>query len=138
MTQSPTPSLRTVIMLDALVGFVYGAVVSAASGPLSDYTELPHGLLFWAGLSLFPIAALLYLVARRGTESPKAVAAVVLGNSLWVVASVALLLSGKVSMNVPGEVFVLGQALVVLTFTVLEARAARPLFAASGPTMAAH
>ena len=67
-----------------------------------------------------PFAALLLGIARAARPARGAAWAVVVGNALWVVASVALLLSGRVAPTALGEAFVLAQAAVVATLAWAE------------------
>ena len=45
---------------------------------------------------------------------------VIVANALWVVASIALLVSGQVTPTLLGYVFVIGQAIAVLGFAELQ------------------
>ena len=114
-------TLRRILFLDALTCLGCGALMSLASGPLGTLLSLPAGLLLYAGLSLLPIAAFMGFVGARATQSALAVWLVVLGNALWVFASIGLLVSDAVSPNLLGKLFIGGQAAVVLLLTVLEA-----------------
>lgn len=114
-------TLRRILFLDALTCLGCGALMSLASGPLGTFLSLPVGLLRYAGLSLFPVAAFMAFVGARATQSAPAVWVVVLGNALWVLASFGLLISNVVSPNLLGKLFIGGQAAVVLLLTVLEA-----------------
>ncbi len=49
-----------------------------------------------------------------------AIVAVIVANALWVVASIALLVSGEVAPTMLGYVFVIGQAVAVLGFAELQ------------------
>lgn len=69
---------------------------------------------------LVPFAGLLSWIATRERMSPDAVATIIRGNVLWVVASILLLVSGWVTPTWLGEAFVLLQAAVVSVFAYLE------------------
>jgi hypothetical protein len=73
-------------------------------------------LLRIAGLVLLPYAAFIgWLGLREQIHKPIAWA-VVLGNALWAVDSLLLLVSGWVSPTSAGYAFVIAQALVVLMY----------------------
>jgi hypothetical protein len=105
--------LRTALVLDAVISGATGVLLAAGAGLLGDLLSLPQGLLRYAGLSLLPFAAAVGYVATRETLSPSSVWTVVSVNAAWVVASVALLVSGSVSPNALGVTFVLVQAVAV-------------------------
>ena len=54
--------LRTILLFDAATCAVIGAALALASGPIARFTYIPPSLLFYAGLSLFPIAAFIAIV----------------------------------------------------------------------------
>jgi len=116
-------SLRTILFTDAVTCLACGLLMAGASGPLAALTELPLELLRYAGLSLFPIAAFMLIVGARATHRTPLVWLVVLGNAVWVAASVWLLFSGLVTPNLLGKAFLALQAGVVLVLTVLETEA---------------
>ncbi len=82
--------------------------------------QLPAALLFYAGLSLFPVAVFMTIVALRDPVQPTAAWLIISGNVLWVVASFGLLVSGWVAPNYLGAGFIIVQALVVAVFARLE------------------
>lgn len=105
--------LRRVLLADAIVSGATGVVLAPSAGILAPVMALPQPLLLYAGLFMLVYAAALTVVATRPVLWPPAVWTVIVGNGLWVVASVALLLSSWVTPNLLGYGFVLGQALVV-------------------------
>ncbi|MFZ6735685.1 hypothetical protein ACO0LG_27445 [Undibacterium sp. Ji42W] len=124
---APALSLRTILTLDAITGLAMGLLLVTASGLLSGFLGLPKDFLFLAGISLFPVAALVGFTSRAGGETkPPAllVWVVILGNLGWVVASV-LTMEVWFEPSVLGFVFVSVQALVVLAFSTLEYRGLR-------------
>jgi hypothetical protein len=76
------------------------------------------------GVLLIPFAGFLVWLAPRASDLRGIVRSVVVGNVLWVVASVLLLVSGRVAPTTFGTVFVVLQAAVVAVFAYLEHRAA--------------
>ena len=120
----PLPSLRTLLLFDAATCLLMGVALLALTGPLSQWTALPPGLLTWAGALLLPIAAYMAAVALWWPGSAPAVWLVVAGNLAWVFASMAVI-GGAAPANIWGIAFVLAQALVVAVLALLEAGALR-------------
>lgn len=108
--------LIKVLLIDAVVSGTTGLALFTAAGPLAELLGLPAGLLRWAGLALVPFAAFLLWLARQNPVPRGATLAVVGANLLWTLASVALLLSGRVAPTLLGTVFTLGQAVAVAVF----------------------
>jgi hypothetical protein len=115
-TLAPTPFLRFALLGDAAASGLTGLLMATASGPLSNLLGLPQQLLFWAGLLLLPYAAIVGLVGNRSSIPVPAVWAIIIANAIWVLDSIALLLSGWVQPTTLGYMFVVGQALIVLAF----------------------
>ena len=116
MSQRSSSLLIKVLLIDAGVSGATGIGMFTAAGPLAELLGLPAGLLRWAGLALVPFAAFLLWLARRSPVPRGATLAVVAANLLWTLASVGLLLSGRVAPTLLGTVFTLGQALAVAVF----------------------
>jgi len=108
--------LRNTLLLDAATCVATGALLSLGSGPLSTLLGLPAALLFYAGLSLFPIAA--FMLWTSLARPAPAVWIVILGNAGWVLASVVVLFG--FSPTVLGYVFVIVQAAAVALLAELE------------------
>ena len=106
--------LRRTLALDAATCVAMGALLVALQAPLAGLLGLPAALLFYAGLALFPCAALM-LVAHRS----RALAwLVVAGNAAWIAGSVFVLLLA--SPTAPGYAFVIAQALAVAVLAAFE------------------
>lgn len=118
-TSSPV-FLRRVLLVDAATCVLTGALLALGAGALSPLFGLPEVLLREAGIVLFPIAAFIAFTGTRDGVSPRAVWFVIAGNGLWVVGSIALLLSGWVAPTALGQAFVLAQALAVAVLAELE------------------
>lgn len=114
------PSLRAVLVLDAATCLLMGVLLVAAAGPLAALLGLPQALLFWAGIVLFPSAALMAATAVTRRPLPGLVWLVIVGNAAWVLASLGVLMVFE--PNALGIAFVLVQAVVVLVLLVLEKR----------------
>jgi hypothetical protein len=122
VTSFTTPSqlLRKALLSDALLSGLTGLVLAFAAGPLSTPLGLPVGLLRWSGIILIPFAPLLARLGMRERIQRPLVFAVVACNALWALDSVLLLVTGWVEPTILGEVFVLGQAVVVAVLAELE------------------
>ncbi|MGQ0639777.1 MAG: hypothetical protein ACT4P6_03255 [Gemmatimonadaceae bacterium] len=118
-------ALKRALLLDATASGGMGLLLVLAAGSLERLLGLPRDLLSYVGLFLLPFAGLLLWVATRRTPATSLVAAIVVGNVLWVAASVALLLSDLVNPTVLGEAFVIAQAAAVTLFAYLEYAAVR-------------
>ncbi|MEQ8292869.1 MAG: hypothetical protein RIA08_11745 [Roseovarius sp.] len=117
-------SLPSILLIDAAACLGMGVGLVALAGPLAGLMALPAPLLFWAGAILFPVAAYMAAVALWLPGNAPAVMLVILGNVLWVVASLALL-AGVVAPNALGVAFLLGQAAFVAVMARLEQLALR-------------
>jgi hypothetical protein len=116
MTIQSSPLLRQALVADATTSAAFGLMMLIGAGPLSGIFGLPEMLLRIAGLVLLPYAAIIgWLGLREQIQKPIAWA-VVLGNALWAVDSLLLLVSGWVSPTSAGYAFVIAQALVVLMY----------------------
>lgn len=120
MSVTVTPFLRNALNADALISGAAGILMMGGANFLAPFLELPTPLLFWAGLALVPFVAMLVVVARRETVSRLVLIDIIAINALWVVASFALLLSGAVSPNLLGILFVAAQAVTVALFAELQ------------------
>jgi hypothetical protein len=113
-----TAFLRRVLFADAATCVATGLFLALLAAPLAPYLGLGAGLLLYAGLALLPIAAFIAWVAAREHISPAGVWLVIVGNVLWVLASLALLFA--VSPTALGYAFVVGQALIVAALAEME------------------
>lgn len=119
-TVQPSPLLRRVLQLDALLSGAAGLLMTLGAGPLSSLLALPVALLTGAGLLMLPWCAVLLWLARRETLDRRAVWAVIAVNAVWVVDSLLLLVSGWVQSTLLGQAFVIAQALAVVLFAELQ------------------
>lgn len=126
-------SLKALLVLDALTCAAMGAALLVAAAPVGAVTQIPHALLQVAGLSLLPIAAFMAVTSAFVLTSRWAVGIVILGNALWVAASILLPLSGFIAPNALGWSFLLGQAAIVAWLAKLEFDASRNALSLSRP-----
>jgi len=118
-------SLRNLLLADAATCAAMGLALDLGAAPLATLTGLPAALLSYAGLSLFPIAAVMLLAALRPALQSLGAPLVIAGNAAWVAASLLLLVSGWAAPNGLGIAVVLTQALAVAVLAWLELAALR-------------
>lgn len=122
MSMNAALSPRTILRLDGVVCFAMGSALIGFSSMLAEPTGLSLGFLLVAGLLLLP-SGLVILAVSWPLHPPRlGVAVVVLGNSLWVVASFGVLFFGIVQPTPLGVGLIVGQAVAVLAIAALEAR----------------
>jgi hypothetical protein len=120
-TDRPVPRLKPLLLVDALTCVLMGALLVLAAAPMATLLGLPQDLLFYAGLVLFPCAALMAQAAR--SLHRLLVWMVILGNFAWVVASGAIVF--VLEPTTLGVAFTLIQAAAVALLGILEWRAWR-------------
>jgi hypothetical protein len=125
MTPRSFLTLRNLLLIDAATCSAMGGLLVLGSAPVGQLTQIPSSLLFYVGLSLFPIAAFMAFVAARPVSNPTATWLIIIGNGLWVVGSVLLLTSGWIAPNYLGFGFIAAQAVLVALLATLEHRALR-------------
>src|SRR5262245_61868268 len=118
-TQHPN-FLRIVLLIDAATCLAMGLLLTAGTGLPTSPTQLPAGLLFHAGVSLFPIAAFIAFVGTRENLPPLGVWLVILGNAGWVAGSLWFLHGGTIGANALGHAFLAVQATAVAVLAGLE------------------
>jgi len=112
--------LRLALLADAIASGGMGLLLAAGAEPLAAWFGLPLALLREVGVLLIPYAALLIYLATRATTPRLPAQLIVAGNALWVVGSVALLMSGLVAPTMLGTAFVIAQALIVAILAELQ------------------
>jgi hypothetical protein len=108
--------LRGALVLDAAISGTTGVVMLLGAGALESLLSVPAALLRYAGVSLLPFAAALVYLSTRQKVPPSSVRTVIAANVAWVVASVGLLLSGRIEPNAWGVAVILLQAIAVAGF----------------------
>lgn len=116
----PSPFLQRVLWADALCSGAMGLLLAAAASPLARWLGLPMPMLREVGLFLIVFAAVVTVLALRRASPRPLFWAVIVGNALWALDSVLLLVSGWVTPTALGGVFVVAQALVVALLAELE------------------
>jgi len=122
---SKSTFLSRVLVLDAVATGATALLAVALAGPLAGLLGLPVNLLRGAGLVLVPFVVLVAWAAARAQAPGGVVWAIIAMNGAWVIASVALLLSGLVQPTAWGYAFVIAQAVVVGAFAELQVVGAR-------------
>ena len=117
--QSPS-FLRRVLVADAFTCVATGMLMLLGAGFLGSVLGLPGALLRGAGLALLPIAGFIAYAGTRAQLSRSMVWTVIAGNVLWVLGSIALLLSGWVAPTTAGQAFIVVQAVAVAVLAELE------------------
>ncbi|MDX5372795.1 MAG: hypothetical protein LPK18_10205 [Pseudomonadaceae bacterium] len=119
-TLNASPLLRRALLADGLVGLGTGSLLVLAAGWLAELLSLPRELLLASGWTLLPLGVFLVWLGSCEQINRLLVWAVLAINALWVVDSLLLLIAGWIAPNLLGQVFVIGQALLVLLFLELE------------------
>ncbi|MCB8820290.1 hypothetical protein [Microvirga rosea] len=115
-----SPLLRQALIADASTSAACGLLMLLAAGPLASLLGLPVPLLRLAGLALLPYAGLVGYLGLREHLPRGMVWAVVIGNAVWAIDSLLLLMSGWVEPTRAGYAFVIAQGLVVLMYAELQ------------------
>jgi Na+/melibiose symporter-like transporter len=123
VTAKDSAALRRVLLLDATASGGMGAILAIAATALEPVLGLPAALLRGVGVLLIPFAAFLIWLAPRAGELRSVVRAVAVGNVLWIVASMVVLVSGRLPTTPMGTFFICAQAVAVAVFAYLEHRA---------------
>ncbi len=116
----PSLFLRRALLADAVVSGAMALLLTFGAGILTSLLNLPEALLLESGLFLIAYAAFVGLLGSRAAMPKALVLLVIVGNALWTLASVALLMSGAVSPNLLGMAFVVMQAVAVGMFAELQ------------------
>lgn len=107
------------IRLDALMSGSSGALAAAGASALDGVLGVSTEFLLVLGIFLLGYAASLVLLARAGAPAPGA-KAVIAGNTLWVVASVATVLADWLTLTSAGTVVCLAQAAAVAVIAEIQ------------------
>ena len=119
-TLNASPLLRRALLVDGLVGLATGSLLVLLNGWYANLLGLPADLLLSTGMALLPLGAFLIWMGSQETLGRPLVWGVIAINALWVIDSLVLLFSGWIAPNLLGQVFIVGQAALVLLFLELE------------------
>jgi len=120
MTFTPSLFLRRVLQLDAVATGATGLALLGGTSLLHGLLNLPVALMTYAGIFCVGWAVTLGIASLGAQISRAFVWTIIVANVAWVVASVALLVSGYVSPTWLGYAFVIAQALAVDIFAGLQ------------------
>jgi hypothetical protein len=116
----PSLLLRRALQADALVSGAMALLLTFGAGTLAPLLALPQPLLLETGLFLIAYAAFVGWLGSRAALQRPLVLLVIIGNALWTLASIALLISSAVAPNAFGLAFVVMQAIAVGVFAELQ------------------
>ena len=116
----PSTFLSRALLADAIFSGVSAAGLTLGAGLLAPLLHLPDALLRETGLFLIAYTALVGWLGTRSSVPNVLVLIVIAGNAAWTLGSIALLFSGAVSPNLPGELFVVAQAIATGVFAELQ------------------
>jgi hypothetical protein len=131
----PSPLLRRALAVDAVMGMPTAALGLLATTPAAQWLGLPPSLLVGSGAGIVAFTALLVTLLRSQTMSAALVRVVIAINAIWVLASVALAVSGLVQPNVWGEAFLVLNAVLPGVLGIFEWKGLRASSPA-GPALA--
>lgn len=125
-TRTAPPAARTRLWFaaDAVITAANALAYLAAAGPLADLLGGDPGTYRAVGAFLVVYATAVGLYARTGL-APRTGWTIVVGNAVWVLASLEVALTGALDLGTAGRVWVVLQALVVADLALLQARALR-------------
>jgi hypothetical protein len=112
--------LRLALVADAAATTATALLMFVAAATLGPLLGLPHTLLTYAGVALFPYAAVVAYLGTRRQVARGAVWAVIACNVAWAVDSLLLLATGWIEPTRLGYAFVIGQALIVALFAEVQ------------------
>jgi hypothetical protein len=116
----PSTFLSRALLADTIFSGVAAVALTLGAGALAPFLNLPEALLRESGLFLIAYTALVGWLATRSTVAKALVLLVIVGNVAWTLGSIALLFSGAVSPNLPGQVLVVAQAIATGVFAELQ------------------
>src|SRR5262245_33457468 len=120
MQTSSPQFLRNVLRFDAFTCFLSGAASLALGRMLEAPLGLPASLLHGSGIALLVVGAFILFAARGVPALRWPVWVVVIGNVVWALDSVLLLLSDYAEPTPLGIAYVIAQAVVVAVLAELE------------------
>jgi hypothetical protein len=111
--------LRAVLLADAASGAASAALHLAAGSLLAQWLGLPHELLLASGALLVGYVLLASWLASRQPVARGAVWVLIIGNWIWALACLGLLLSGAAGTTL-GQAYLVMQAIAVAVLAELE------------------
>jgi hypothetical protein len=120
MTFTPSLFLRRVLLLDAVATGATGILLLGGTSLLQSLLNLPAQLMTYAGIFCVGWAVIVGFASAQKQLNRSFVWPIIIGNAVWVLGSLALLVSGYVAPTLLGYAFVIAQAIVVGIFAELQ------------------
>jgi hypothetical protein len=120
MQNNPAQFLRNVLRFDALTCAVAGVASLALGHVLAEPLGLSLALLRGSGAALVVVAAFIAFAAKNTPALRWPVWIVVLGNAVWVLDSILVVVGGFEHPTALGTAYVIAQAVVVAVLAELE------------------
>lgn len=117
---APSPFLRGLLIADAATSAGMGVLLMAGADMMMIPLGIPAVILHYAGLVLFPFAAVVLYLGTRRWVARGAIWAVVGCNLFWVLESIMLLAGGWIAPTPLGYGFVVVQAVAVAVVAELQ------------------
>lgn len=117
---NPSLLLRRALQLDAVASGAMAVMLIFGAGTLASLLNLPETLLRSTGVFLIAWTALVGFLATRETLSKTIVWAVIVGNAVWTIDTLALLATNWIAPNTLGIAFIVMQAVAVGLFAELQ------------------
>ena len=118
-------SVRTWLAVDATLTGTNGAIYVLAARPLVELLGGVQSTWWIVGAFLLVFTALVARVARSSDPIGPASRVVAIVNSLWVLASLAVAVTGALDLTTTGRAWAALQGVVVAVVTVLQLRTGR-------------
>jgi hypothetical protein len=124
-TTHPEPHL--VFWLDAAGSLIFGLALAFAAGPLTSLLgwPFPPTLLLGIGLALLPWSLFNLAIARTARPISTVLVANLVGDGVWILGSVLLMLALAAQLSAAGWVLMIGQTIAVAAILALKLRSAR-------------
>ena len=116
----PSPLLRFALRLDGWVSALAGLLTLLLRPALTPLLGAPPDWIFGLGVFMLSYGVLIGWAAGRSQLATALVWTLVIGNGVWVVASVVLAFSHWIDPTALGQVVILAQAAAVAVFAELE------------------
>jgi hypothetical protein len=118
--------LRYALWADAISCLACGLIQVIFTRLLGQYLALPLALLADTGFFLLVYGAAVAFLALRARVPAALIWPLIVGNVIWGVAAVAVLLGGKVQATLLGNAYIIAQAMTVLMLARLQYLGVRP------------
>jgi hypothetical protein len=116
----PSPLLRFALRLDGSASALAGLLVCMIRPALTPLLGAPPDWIFGLGVFMLCYGLLIAWTAGRSRLATTLVWSLVIGNALWVVASIVLAFSSWIDPTRLGQAVILAQAALVAVFAELE------------------